>query len=186
MLLALPGELLFYRPRPRPHGRIFDGDLVFECGGGAPRPAFDHVQIVARALKISLRTEIRHVDHERIAFPMAARVALPLTYVRRQVWTSVHHDVALPPLALAHIVEERDATWRLHDPAEAADPASKLWQPGGQATLGQRTVLGAIIAIHTPGIVARRRFRSAIPSFFEIKEAGGVHTLSEKNRIVGF
>jgi hypothetical protein len=27
---------------------------------------------------------------------------------------------------------------------------------------------------------------SAIPSFFEIKEAGGVCTLSEKNRIVGF
>ena len=27
---------------------------------------------------------------------------------------------------------------------------------------------------------------SAIPSFFEIKEAGGVYTLSEKNRIVGF
>src|SRR5262249_17864287 len=87
VLLALPGELLFHRPRPRPHGRIFDGDLVFECGGGAPRPAFDHVQIVARALKISLRTEIRHVDHERIAFPMAARVAVPLTYIGRQVWT---------------------------------------------------------------------------------------------------
>jgi hypothetical protein len=27
---------------------------------------------------------------------------------------------------------------------------------------------------------------SAIPSFFEIKEAGGVCALSEKNRIVGF
>jgi hypothetical protein len=26
----------------------------------------------------------------------------------------------------------------------------------------------------------------AIPSFFEIKEAGGVCALSEKNRIVGF
>jgi hypothetical protein len=27
---------------------------------------------------------------------------------------------------------------------------------------------------------------SVIPSFFEIKEVGGVRTLSEKNRIVGF
>jgi hypothetical protein len=27
---------------------------------------------------------------------------------------------------------------------------------------------------------------SAIPSFFELKEAGGVSTLSEKNRIVDF
>jgi len=45
---------------------------------------------------------------------------------------------------------------------------------------------------HAPGITdiesnwVHKVQRSAIPSFFEIKEAGGVCALSEKNRIVGF
>jgi hypothetical protein len=34
--------------------------------------------------------------------------------------------------------------------------------------------------------IEEKEQRSAIPSFFEIKEAGGVCALSEKNRIVGF
>jgi hypothetical protein len=36
------------------------------------------------------------------------------------VWTSVHDDVALPALTLAHVVKNRDAAGRLHDAAEAA------------------------------------------------------------------
>jgi hypothetical protein len=39
---------------------------------------------------------------------------------------------------------------------------------------------------NTMSVVSRMADLSAIPSFFEIKEAGGVCTLSEKNRIVGF
>ena len=52
--------------------------VIFERIGSGARPALDQMQILARALKIRLRTEIRHVDDERIAFPMAARVAVPL------------------------------------------------------------------------------------------------------------
>src|SRR5580658_1150409 len=89
---------------------------------------------------------------------MATRVAVPLTDAGRQMRASVHNDVALPPLALAHIIEDRDAAWRLHDPPEAADTAAKLGQSAGQTTLRQRTVLGTIIAIHTSGVIARRSF----------------------------
>src|ERR1700720_4707801 len=120
LLVALPGELLLGGPWPRPHRRIFYRHGVFERVWSGPRPTLDEVQILTRALKISLRTEVRHVDHERIAVPVATRVAIPLTNSGRQVRTSVHDDVALPPLALTHVVEDRDAAGCLHDPAEAA------------------------------------------------------------------
>jgi hypothetical protein len=47
------------------------------------------------------------------------------------------------------------------------------------------------VSIHGPDYAnewhgIRNLITSAIPSFFEIKESGGVLTLSEKNRIVGF
>src|SRR5215475_2118617 len=79
LVVALPGEFLHRRPRPGPYGRIFDGDPVFERGRARSRPALDQVQVLARALKISFRSEVRHVDHERIALPVAPRVAVPLT-----------------------------------------------------------------------------------------------------------
>src|ERR1700720_2998713 len=77
-LVALPGELLLDGPWPRPHRRIFDGDDVFERGWAGARPAFDQVQVLARALKIGLRTEVRHVDNKRITFPVPAGVTIPL------------------------------------------------------------------------------------------------------------
>src|SRR5262245_28060724 len=73
-LVVLQREFLFGGPRPRPHRRIFDCHGILKRRGAGPGPAFDHVQILARALKIGLRAEIRHVDHESIALPTAARV----------------------------------------------------------------------------------------------------------------
>ncbi len=62
---------------------------------------------------------------------------------------AVHDDIALPPLALTHVVEDRDAAWRLHDLAEAAaERGAKFGQPAGQAALGQRGILRTIVAIN--------------------------------------
>src|SRR5215475_8972914 len=80
LLLTLPGEFLYHGPWSRPYCRILDGDPVFERGRASSCPALDEVQILARALKISFRREVRHVDHECIALPMATRVAVPLAY----------------------------------------------------------------------------------------------------------
>src|SRR5260370_16084007 len=117
-LIVLPGELLLGRPWPSPHGRILDGDLVCKRCSPGPRPALDEVQILPRALKIGFRAEVRHVDHERTALPVATRVAVPLADACRHIVTSVHDNVALPPLALPHIAEDREAPRRLHDPPE--------------------------------------------------------------------
>src|SRR5262245_5799369 len=130
-LFALPDELLRDRPWFRPHGRILDGDNVFEGVRRGPRPALDQMQVLARALKIRLRAEVRYVDDEGVALPAPTRIAIPLTDAGRQMRAPVHHDGPLPPLSLTHVVEHRDAAGRLHDPvgALASDPR----QPSGQA-----------------------------------------------------
>src|SRR5207342_295153 len=73
--VVLFGELFLDGPWSRPHGRIFDHDLVFERGWPGAGPALDEAQVLARPPKISSRTEVRHVDDQRIAFPVATRIA---------------------------------------------------------------------------------------------------------------
>src|SRR5258706_14949481 len=71
LLVALHAELLLDRPGPGPHSRVFQRNDVFERGRTSPCPALDQVQVLARALIVGLGTEVRHVDHEGIALPMA-------------------------------------------------------------------------------------------------------------------
>src|SRR5215468_2891324 len=112
------------------------------------------MQVLAGALVVRLRTEVRHIDHERVAFPVAARVAVPLADVGRQVWTSIHDDVALPALTLAYVVENRNAAGRLHDPAEAAGRGAEFRQSASQATVRQRAILRTIMPVHPRRVVA--------------------------------
>src|SRR6266853_818150 len=119
------------------------------------------MQVLARPKGIGFRTEVGHVDHQRVALPMAARVAVPLTDTGRQVGAAIHDDIALPPLPLTHVVEDRNAARRLHNPAETAGGAAELRQSAGQAALRQRAVLRTIVAIYPPCAVARRSFRTS-------------------------
>src|SRR6516165_12015201 len=148
LLIALLGEILLDRPRPGPHRRVFHRDLVRERSRPGARPALDQVQVLARALIIGFRTEVRHVDDEGIALPMAARIAVPLANAGRQVRAAIHDDVALPALALISVIEHRDAAWRLDDPEEVvAVRGSKFGQSARQAALRQCAVLRTIVAI---------------------------------------
>jgi hypothetical protein len=61
-------------------------------------------------------------------------------------------------MALTHVVEHRDAAWRLHDSAEAV--ASDPWQSAGQAAFRRRALLRTVMAIHTRSVVARGRLRT--------------------------
>src|SRR5215469_9361324 len=72
---------------------------------------------------------------------------------------AIHDDVALPALALTDVIEDRDAAGRLHD-APKTD-AAELGQAAGQAPLGERRVLRAVMAVHARDVVARRRFLEA-------------------------
>src|SRR5258708_17674361 len=68
--------------RRPPRSTLFPYTTLFRSVREGPwpgaRPALDQVQILARTLIIGLRTEVGHVDHKRVALPMAARVAEPL------------------------------------------------------------------------------------------------------------
>src|SRR5215813_14103528 len=158
LLLVLFAELLDDRPGPCPHRWVLDRRLVFKRVGPGPRPALNQMQVLARAAIVVLRAEIGHVDDERIALPAATRVAEPLADVGRQMRAAVHHNAALPALALAHVVVHRDAARRLHDPPEAAAAVAgaELGEPDGQAAVRQRAVLGAVMAVHARRVVAGR------------------------------
>src|SRR5262245_29104682 len=157
LAVALPAELLLDRPRPRPHRGIVDCDDVFKRARPKAGPALHQVQVLARALEIGLQTEVRHIDDESVAVPASARVAIPLADAGREMRPSVHDNVALPALPLTHVVEDRDAAWRLHDPTEAsAERGAEFGQAAGQTTLPQRHVLRAIVSIDAAGVVARR------------------------------
>src|SRR6202008_3031648 len=95
------------------------------------------------------------VDDERISLPVAARIAEPLADVGRQMRPAVHDDGPLPSLALADVVDHRDAARRLHDPPEA--DAGKLRQPAGQAPRAGCKILGTVMAVHPDHAVARRK-----------------------------
>src|SRR5262249_14525154 len=113
-------------------------------------------KFLARAPIIGFRTEVGHIDDEGIALPVAARVAVPLADIGRQVRAPVHDDIPLPPLPLAHVVEHRDAAGGLHDLPEApAERGSKFGQAEGQAAISQPSVLWTVIAIDARGAVAR-------------------------------
>src|SRR5271169_3449823 len=74
----------------------------------------------------------------------------------------IHDNVALPPLALTHVVEDRNAAGGLHDPTEAsAERGAKFGQPGGQATFPQRRVLRTVVTMDARGVVARGKFRAS-------------------------
>src|SRR5215468_5421856 len=103
------------------------------------------MQVLARALKIRLRAEVRDIDDEGVALPVPTRIAIPLADAGRQMGAPVHDDVPLPPLSLTYIVEHRDTSWRLDDPVRAL--ASDPRQPGGQAADRRRAVLRSIVAI---------------------------------------
>src|SRR5207245_178482 len=162
LIVALPGELLLGGPWPRPHGRIFDRDLVREGLWPGARPALNEVHVLARAEEIGLRAEVGHVDHKRVALPVAARIAEPLADTGRQVRAPVHDDVALPALALIQVVEHRDTTRRLDDsPVAAAEQTAEVGQSAVQTAVSQpviRLAIATVEAREITGVVARRGF----------------------------
>src|SRR4051812_41731481 len=105
------------------------------------------MQILASAQHVSLGAEVGDIDDERIALEAAARIAIPLTNACRQMRPPLHHDVALPALALADIVVHRDAARRLHNaPEAAAIGGAKLRQPESEAAIRQGAIFRAVMA----------------------------------------
>src|SRR5207247_9441646 len=74
------------------HARIVNGELVQEDVRGGPREAFDYTHLLIRALSSAALShwsakpapfpvKVDRFDDKGIPFPMATRVAHPLTYI---------------------------------------------------------------------------------------------------------
>src|SRR5258706_16293788 len=64
-------------PRLRPRRRILDGEPIKEVVAVGTGKALDDVKTIGRSAEARLRREIRCIDDESIALPMADRVAHP-------------------------------------------------------------------------------------------------------------
>ena len=86
------------RPRARPDGRVVDGVLVHQVVAVHQGQPLDEHQVLAGAQErpadlVVLAVEVRRLDYQRVAVPVAARVAHPLAHLRRDVRPAVQrHD----------------------------------------------------------------------------------------------
>ena len=109
-------------PRLRERRRIIDRELVRHRVGVDPREPLDQMHVrpnqrdpivgvsEAPSSVVGLVGEVRRLDHQCVAFPVAPRVAEPLPNRRRGMRAIVQgHD----PCLMNHLVEQYDVAWRL-------------------------------------------------------------------------
>src|SRR4030095_9948876 len=97
-------------PRLLPCRAVIHRDDVLQVVGSDTCETFDEMQVLARALIVGFRREVRHINDERVAFPVTSGVAMPLPDLRWDMWGSGHRYDALPPF-----LENRRGARRLHD-----------------------------------------------------------------------
>ena len=66
---------------------------------------------------------------------------------RRQVWGRCDRNIARASHPRAHVVENRDHAWSLHDSTEPANKITKIRNGAAQTTLVEAAILGAIGAV---------------------------------------
>src|SRR5204863_4834627 len=97
----------------------------------------DEMQVLAGSLIVGLRREVGDVDDERVAVPVAARVAMPLADVRGKMRRAGDWNHALPAF-----IEDRDRAGRLHDLLHA-----EVRKPAGEASLTESEIFRTVRAI---------------------------------------
>src|ERR1700680_2273186 len=153
-LIGLLFQRLHCRPRTRPCGRIFDSYRVLKPILAYAFEALDHVSVLTRAQIIRLGREVRNVDDQRVALPMAARIPLIGPDARRQVLAAVDRNCADETLPLERVHYDADLSWRLHDAIERV----QMRQLPGQTALLQSTVFRTVSAIEAVDVIEGRRF----------------------------
>src|SRR5688572_21398708 len=99
-------------PRPRPGGRILDGEAVHDDLLGHTPEALGHLHSIARVAERVLAVEVGGLDDERIPLPPASRGAYPLPNAPgRHGATVERHD----PDVVNHLGQDHDHSGRLHD-----------------------------------------------------------------------
>src|SRR2546426_5629585 len=100
------------RPGFRPGCWILECDFVIDRVGIETREALDHMQAAGRTSEVRLVGEIRRIDDQCVAVPMAARVAEVLADALVQMRTPVQRDDSS---FMNHFVENDHAIGTLHN-----------------------------------------------------------------------
>src|SRR6266702_7417401 len=101
------GHRNLHGPRLRKRRRIVDGKLIEERIRIEAPEAFDEAHVLAGASESRLVGEIRRLEDQGIALPMAARVPLPLADMLWQMRTPVDGD---DTGLMSHLDENHDVS----------------------------------------------------------------------------
>ena len=98
------------RPRTRPGRLIVDADLVVDPIGRDTGEALNEPQVLSRPQEVALRREIRGLDDECVAFPLAAGIPAPLADGLAEVGTTIERN---DPRVVVGLHQEHDIAGRL-------------------------------------------------------------------------
>src|ERR1700730_4730897 len=144
------------RHGPRPHEgvRIVDGEPEVDRVLAHACEALDRVKGRAGAPVAGLVREVLALDNQRIAIPVATRLAEPLMDLRAELRASIQWD---EPRLVNHLVRDRDVSRTLNDPDVVVIEAgeNRGGEPPGNAPLERAAVLRPIGA-PGPGSAAGR------------------------------
>src|SRR5215211_5353123 len=82
----------FRAPRHGPGRRILDSECVADHRVADAREPLDHVEVGAGAAKFALLAEVRGLDDQGVAFPVAAGIALPEADRIRKTGSAIERD----------------------------------------------------------------------------------------------
>src|SRR5262249_28730550 len=134
----------FHSPWFRKCVRIVDRELVQKRVGIKPLEMFGQPHIFARATESSPVREVRRLDDERIAFPMASRVSFQLANLLRKMRLAFEWNDAD---VVNHLNKNRHVSGTLNNWNIVVVRSGKHWRPcrgPNNATLSQRPVLRTI------------------------------------------
>src|SRR5262245_30060323 len=123
-------------PRTRERGRVVHGELVQQRVLVDASETLDEMELVVSPAKTGPAVEVRRVDDERVALPLAARIAQPRPHAGRDVRTAVQRN---DPRVVNHLVGDDDVARHLKDLDEIVVRTGHHRRTGieGQTPLGK-------------------------------------------------
>ena len=171
--LVAPLQRHLHGPGLLPGGRIGERDAVRQrvrSGAGEP---LHQVQAVGGAAEVALGGEVLRLDHQRVAVPVAARVAVPLPDLLRQVRPVVER---YEPRVVERLVDEGQVGRRLDDLVvgvrSGAEVPAYARYAGGDAAVDVVQVLRT--GLVGPAFVHRRLARPGQLGLFRYAPVGRV------------
>ena len=149
-----PRQRQMDRPRRRPDGRVGQGDFVADRLRRDAGEPLRQPKVPVGAEHAPLRREVRGLDHQGLAFPPAAGVAVPLPDPAGQRRPAVERDDAG---VVDRLHDERDVSGRLEDLVVGVDPCARRAAQPGQAARQAAHPGGEVLRTGRPRLGRRSR-----------------------------